>query len=171
MKLYLVQHGEAKSKAEDPQRPLTERGREDVARVAAFAAGAGLQVRQIRHSGKRRAEETASILAEYLSPAEGVVAIPGLAPKDDVYPIAKALSPSLSPSRPALSKVEGLGGMKGGAVMLVGHLPFLDRLVSLLVTGDAERSIVRFQKGGIVCLMREDESWAVGWMVTPDLLV
>ena len=34
MKLYLVQHGEAKSKAEDPQRPLTERGREDVARVA-----------------------------------------------------------------------------------------------------------------------------------------
>jgi len=35
MKLYLVQHDEAKSKAEDPQRPLTERGREGVARVMA----------------------------------------------------------------------------------------------------------------------------------------
>jgi phosphohistidine phosphatase len=35
MKLYLVQHGQAKSKAEDPQRPLTERGREGVMRVAA----------------------------------------------------------------------------------------------------------------------------------------
>jgi len=35
MKLYLVQHGEANSKAEDPQRPLAERGRGDVARVAA----------------------------------------------------------------------------------------------------------------------------------------
>ena len=58
MRLYLVQHGEAKSKAEDPSRPLTERGREDVARVAAFAAGAGLQVGQIRHCGKRRAGET-----------------------------------------------------------------------------------------------------------------
>ena len=34
-KLYLVQHAEAKSKAEDPQRPLTEHGIEDVARVAA----------------------------------------------------------------------------------------------------------------------------------------
>ena len=56
MKLYLVQHGEAKSKAEDPQRPLTERGREDVARVATFATKAGSQVRQIRHSGKRRLE-------------------------------------------------------------------------------------------------------------------
>jgi phosphohistidine phosphatase SixA len=30
MKLYLVRHGEARNKAEDPQRSLTERGREDV---------------------------------------------------------------------------------------------------------------------------------------------
>jgi phosphohistidine phosphatase len=152
MKLYLVQHGEAKSKAEDPQRPLTERGREDVERVAAFAAGAGLQVGQIRHSGKRRAEETASILAGYLSPTNGVVAIPGLAPRDDVHPIAEALQGEMQP------------------VMFVGHLPFLDRLAGLLVTGDAERSIVRFQMGGIVCLVREDENWAVGWMVTPELM-
>jgi phosphohistidine phosphatase len=152
MELYLVQHGEAKSKAEDPERPLTERGRECVARVAAFAAGAGLQVGQIRHSGKRRAEETASILAEYLSPGEGVAAVSGLAPKDDVHPIAEALQGEREP------------------VMLVGHLPFLDRLASLLVTGDAERSAVHSQKGGIVCLMREDEKWVVGWMVTPDLI-
>ena len=152
MKLYLVQHGEAKIKSEDPQRPLTERGREDVARVAAFAANAGLQVGQIRHSGKRRAEETASILAEHLSPAEGVVAIPGLAPKDDVRPVAEALQGEARP------------------VMLVGHLPFLDRLASLLVTGDAGRSVVRFRMGGIVCLVREDEKWAIGWMITPDLM-
>ena len=74
MELYLVQHGEAKSKTEDPQRPLTKRGRDEVQRVAAFAAKAGLKVSQVRHSGKRRAEETASILAERLSPAEGVLA-------------------------------------------------------------------------------------------------
>lgn len=152
MKVYLVQHGEAKSKAEDPQRPLTERGKEDVARVAAFAAGVGLQVGQIRHSGRRRAEETASILAEHLSPTEGVVAIPGLAPKDDVRPVAEALQGETQP------------------VMLVGHLPFLDRLASLLVTGDAGASVVRFQMGGIVCLVREVEKWAVSWMVTPDLI-
>ena len=152
MKLYIVQHGEAKSKAEDPQRPLTQRGKEDVARVAAFAAGAGLQVGQIRQSGKLRAEETSSILAEHLSPGEGVVAIPGLAPKDDVHPIAEALQGETQ------------------TLMLVGHLPFLDRLASLLVTGDAERSIVRFQMGGIVCLVRGDEEWVVGWMVTPDLI-
>jgi phosphohistidine phosphatase len=152
MKLYLIQHGEAKSKAEDPQRPLTERGREDVVRVAAFAAGAGLQVGQIRHSGKRRAEETASLLADYLSPTEGVVAVSGLAPRDDVSPVAEALQGETQP------------------VMLVGHLPFLDRLASLLVAGVAECSVVRFRMGGIVCLVREDGNWAVGWMVTPDLI-
>jgi len=152
VKLYLVQHGEAKNKAEDPQRPLTERGRDDVVRVAAFAARAGLQVDQIRHSGKRRAEETAAILAEHLSPAEGVVASPGLAPRDDVRLVAKALRDETQPE------------------MLVGHLPFLDRLASLLVTGDAECSIVRFQKGGIICLVREDGNWAIGWIITPDLI-
>jgi len=162
MKLYLVQHGEARSKAEDPQRPLTERGREDVAQVAVFAATAGCQVGQIRHSGKRRAEETASILAEHLSLAEGVIAIPGLAPRDDVRPVAEALFPPFVPPN---------GGERGeAAVMLVGHLPFLDRLASLLVTGDADCSIVRFRMGGIVCLVREEENWAVGWMVTPDLI-
>jgi phosphohistidine phosphatase len=158
VKLYLVQHGEARSKAEDPQRPLTERGREDVARVAAFAATAGLWVGQIRHSGKRRAEETASILAEHLSPTEGVVVISELAPRDDVRPMAEALRPPFIPPS------------GGEPVMLVGHLPFLDRLASLLVTGDAERSIVRFQMGGIVCLVREEKNWTVGWMVTPDVI-
>jgi phosphohistidine phosphatase len=152
MELYLVQHGEAKSKAEDPQRPLTERGREEVQRVAAFTAKAGLKVNQIRHSGKRRAEETASILAEHLSPAEGVLAIPGLAPMDDVRPIAKALQKETAP------------------LMLVGHLPFVDRLAGLLVTGAPDRSVVRFRMGGIVCLEGAGDDWAVKWVVRPELV-
>ena len=152
MELYLVQHGEAKSKAEDPQRPLTERGREEVQRVAEFAAKAGLKINQIRHSGKRRAEETASILAKHLSPAEGVLAVPGLAPMDDVRPIAQALRKETAP------------------LMLVGHLPFMDRLAGLLVTGEASRSAVRFRMGGIVCLEGAGDDWAVKWVVTPELV-
>jgi phosphohistidine phosphatase len=152
MELYLVQHGEAKSKAEDPQRSLTERGRDEVHRVAAFAAKAGLRVSQVRHSGKRRAEETASILAEHLSPAEGVLAVPGLAPMDDVRPIAQALQEETAP------------------LMLVGHLPFMERLAGLLVTGDPDRSVVRFRMGGIVCLEGEGDDWAVKWIVTAELV-
>jgi hypothetical protein len=51
MKVYLVQHGEAKPKSIDPTRPLTERGHQDAQHVAAFAERLGLEVRQIRHIG------------------------------------------------------------------------------------------------------------------------
>ena len=154
MKLYLVQHGDAKPKAEDPERPLTEQGRKDVAQVAAFAQRAGVQVAQIRHSGKRRAEETAAILAEHLAPSDGVVALPGLAPKDDTGRVAELLNQETRP------------------LMLVGHLPFMDRLAGLLVTGSRDRVVMRFQKGGIVCLERDPKTWTwtVCWMATPDLI-
>ena len=65
--IYLVQHGEAKSKEEDPARSLTEKGRRDVEKVAVWAAQTGLRIEQIRHSGNRRAAETAEIFAEKLN--------------------------------------------------------------------------------------------------------
>lgn len=154
MRLFLVQHGEAKPKSEDPERPLTDRGRDDVARVAAFVQRAGVEVSQIRHSGKRRAEETAAILAEHLAPRSGVVVMQGLAPRDDVGHVAELLHQESAPR------------------MFVGHLPFMDRLASLLVAGASADSVVSFQMGGIVCLERDPTSrtWTVRWMVTPDLV-
>jgi phosphohistidine phosphatase len=154
MKLYLVQHGDAEAKKDDPARNLTEQGRNDVARVAAFAKCANVQVYQIRHSPKPRAAETAAVLAEHLEPEGGVVALPGLAPKDDVRPVAEWLNRE---SRP---------------LMLVGHRPFMDRLLGLLVAGDRMSTIVQFQKGGIVCLERDPKrwTWSVQWAVTPALV-
>jgi phosphohistidine phosphatase len=154
MKLYLVQHGEAAPKAKDPDRSLTRQGRDDVARVAAFAQRAGVGVGQIRHSGKLRAKETAAILAEHLEPAQGVVALPGLAPKDDVRPVAELM------------------GRETRDLMFVGHRPFMDRLAGLLVAGDRKQQVVRFQQGGIVCLERDPRSWrwSVCWAVIPDLV-
>jgi phosphohistidine phosphatase len=150
MNLYLVRHGEAKSKAEDPQRSLTDRGREDVARVAAYTLSSGVSVVQIRHSGKRRAEETAVILGEQLSPAEGVVSVPGLAPNDDVHSMVEILINQTQP------------------VMLVSHLPFLDRLVGQLVTGKQNDSMVQFQAGSVVALVRENSDWTISWLISPD---
>jgi phosphohistidine phosphatase len=154
MRLYLVQHGEAVTELEDPTRPLTARGREEVTRAAALIRLAGVKVYQIWHSGKRRAEETAAILAGHLEPASGVVSVAGLAPKDDVRPMAELLDRE---SRP---------------LMLVGHRPFLDRLAGLLLVGDSGRTVVQFEKGGIVCLERDAESgsWAVVWALTPELI-
>jgi phosphohistidine phosphatase len=153
MKVYLVQHGEAEPKNIDPTRPLTERGRQEVQRVATFADRMGLEVHQIRHSGKTRAEQTADILGEALSPPGGVVAVSGLAPLDDVQPVADGLAREQQP------------------VMLVGHLPFMARLTGLLVTLDSDCSVVQFRNGGIVCLGYEEEkgSWLVVWVLTPEM--
>ncbi|GAI19193.1 unnamed protein product, partial [marine sediment metagenome] len=54
MKLYLVQHAKAASKQVSPQRPLTEEGRRDVQKVAAFVKPLKLWVDYLWHSGKRR---------------------------------------------------------------------------------------------------------------------
>lgn len=152
MELFLVQHGEARPESEDPERSLNDRGEEAVRRMAAWAAQVGLKVDQIRHSGKKRAEQTAALLAERLNPAQGVIAVEGLTPNDDVRPVADAI--------PA----------EQGPVMLVGHLPHLSRLANLLLTGDAESSVLRFQMAGIVCLSNREGKWAVHWVMPPDLL-
>jgi phosphohistidine phosphatase len=154
MKLYLVRHGPAKAKEEDPKRPLTDQGRDDVIRVAAFAQRAGVEVAQIRHSGKVRAAETANILAKYLEPANGAVVMPALDPDEDVHTTAALLEEEAQP------------------LMLVGHLPFMERLAGLLVVGDASRTVVVFPMAGMVCLgqLPTTQAWSVYWAVTPDLL-
>jgi phosphohistidine phosphatase len=152
MELYLVQHGEAKPEAEDPERPLTERGADAVRRMAAWAAQVGVRVPQIRHSGRRRAEQTAALLAERLNPANGVIVVEGLKPNDDVRPVAEAFQ------------------AEHGPVMLVGHLPFLNRLASLLVVENPQAGIIHFQMAGIVCLSQGNGKWAVNWVMPPELL-
>jgi phosphohistidine phosphatase len=150
--LYLVQHGEAKAKEEDPERPLTERGRKAVEHVAVWSARMGLNVDQIRHSGKRRAEQTAEIFAQHLKVPEGVVAVSGLAPNDDVVPVARALE------------------QETRTLMLVGHLPFLSRLASQLLVNDSKKTIIRFKMGGLVGLAREAGLWSVACLVPPDII-
>ena len=151
MIVYLVQHGEAKSESEDPQRPLTEQAIAAVRRMAEWAARAGVKPDEIRHSGKLRASQTATIMAEYLSCAR-IGSAAGLAPNDDVRPLAQELNQCCH------------------SLMIVGHLPFLSRLASYLLFGDTEHTPVRFQMGGIVCLERQEGRWCLLWAVTPGLV-
>jgi len=151
MNIYLVQHGQANPKTVEPTRSLSEKGRQECEQVAVIAARLGLEVAQIRHSGKARAEQTAVILGKTLSPPGGVVAVSGLTPLDDVRPVADALVRESQP------------------VMLVGHLPFMAKLVGLLVMGDPDHPVVQFRNGGIVCLIREEDRWLVAWILTPEM--
>lgn len=151
MNLYLVQHGEAKTKTEDPERALTQSGAVVVERMAAWAAAAAIEVDQVWHSGKRRAQQTAEILANAIAPSGGVTSVSGINPNDDVAPWSETLA------------------KEDRSVMLVGHLPFLSRLASLLLVDDPAEEIIRFHNAGIVCLVHEENRWLLRWIVTPDL--
>lgn len=148
----LVRHAQAKPEEEDPLRPLSDEGAREALRMAHWAAAAGLQVRQIRHSGKLRARQTAEIFGRQLGPRDGTVAAEGLGPNDDVWPVSGALEED------------------GDGVMVVGHLPFLGRLASLMVVREADRPIVRFRPAALVMLVRADNGWSVLCAMQPGLL-
>ncbi len=151
MFLYLVQHAEAKSAEEDPARDLTARGLIDIEDIAHHLQRIKVQVRQIVHSGKARAKSTAKVLATHLRPPAGVSEAPGLAPLDD---------PEIWAGR--IAKLDE-------DILLVGHLPHLARLTSLLISGDKEKTVINFQMGGVVRLRRmEAGQWAVDWMIVPE---
>ena len=161
MKLYLVQHGEAKSKDEDPGRHLTEKGRRDAEKAAAFLKAAGLSAGAVWHSGKTRAAETAGILGRALGLEGAVAEHAGLAPNDPVEPVRDEVDRASG----------GPGGGPDEGLMIVGHLPFTGKLASLLVAGSESAGVVAFRQGGVVCLERTDDgSWSVLWAVVPELL-
>ena len=152
MALYVVQHGNALPKTEDPEKGLSAEGKAETLRIAQVAKSYSVSVSEIRHSGKKRARETAEILAAALTPEKGVFAIHGLNPLDDV-------------------SVFGAGIDLSHDIMLVGHLPFLERLIGLLVCDDSDRTVFKLQNSGIVCLDKEEESgfWVITWALMPNI--
>src|SRR4029077_3555439 len=91
MDLYLMQHGQATTETEDPERPLTDAGRAAVQRVAQRAGAAGVRISGCLQSGKLRAERTAQLLVREIGVEPSVEARPGLAPNDPVVPVAQWL--------------------------------------------------------------------------------
>ncbi len=139
MALYLVQHGKAVPKDQDPEEPLSDQGKKEVEAIAQEAMNKGIKLNRIEHSPKLRAEQTAEIFQKYLQPTQGIKQRDGIKAKDDVGIVANEVS----------SEQE---------IMLVGHLPFMEKLTSCLLVGEEERRTVKFQNGGIVVLDKDGES-------------
>jgi len=153
MHAYLVQHGKAKSSVDDPNRGLTSEGREEVVRTAHFLNGLRISVSLIQHSGKARAEETAHLFTENIRCTGGPRQLGGLEPTEDPAEAANFLNAYTDD------------------ILIVGHLPHLERLTSLLLTGSPDNRPVLFKNGGVVCLEKSpDGTWSLVWAVVPDLL-
>jgi phosphohistidine phosphatase len=81
--------------------------------------------------------------------------ISGINPLDDVSAFAASIDPRAN-------------------WMVVGHMPFMERLVAYLTTGSEEIRVYRFQNSGIVCLDCEQgrdgkPDWFIKWTLNPNI--
>ena len=153
MDLYLVRHGTAIDRADwdgaDADRPLSDPGREEMARISSSVARLGLRIDAIVTSPYARAYETADILARHLNLLDKLV-------------VDQALTPGFA--------VESLGGVlkklpEPEGVVLVGHEPDFSTVVGQITGGR-----VVFKKGAIAQVHVAYPSLKKGelvWLVQP----
>jgi phosphohistidine phosphatase len=154
MRLYLVQHGQAYSKEENQERPINEVGRSETNKIGLYYSKLiWNKPEKIVHSSKLRAKETAKILISYLNPPLGMVE------EGDLDPMA---DPRIWATK--LGRIET-------DLMIVGHLPHLAKLTSILLTDNSDIQTVKFYNSGIVCLEKVENSWLVQWITIPENIV
>ena len=147
----LVRHGEARPAHEDPQRSLSKNGAVRASQTGAALARVVTTVDEIRHSGKARARETAEIVAGVLPGSVPVVETSGLMPNDDPETIAIDLEHDRR------------------SLILVGHLPFMGRLASRLLTGSQQGASMMLVDAGYIVLGQVHGRWHLVVFGSPDL--
>jgi phosphohistidine phosphatase len=160
MNLYLLRHGIAvdPSKpgfAKDAERPLTPRGRRRLRQITEAMGALRISFDVILSSPYVRAMQTAEIVAKSLKRRKQLTF------SDDLMPGGnpRLLIQRLNDLRP-----------KSKNILLVGHEPYLSRLIALLTAGNTGMAI-DLKKGGLCKL--EAESLRYGrcaileWLLAP----
>jgi phosphohistidine phosphatase len=145
--LYLVHHAQAVDSDVDTQRPLSPTGRMHADHLATQAAARDVKPAAIWHSGKLRARQTAEAFLRACNPLAEFAAIRGLQPTDPP------------------GWIRDLIGEEVRDVMLVGHLPHLPRVLTLLVSG-SEAVLLEFPMHGVVALEKTGERWEERWRLS-----
>jgi phosphohistidine phosphatase len=138
MIISLLRHGIAAARGSpgyenDSERPLTAKGQRRTQRIGEGMLALGLSYDLILSSPYVRAKQTADAVAQVLKTPEGVQLSDALAPEGDPRQLLAALR-NYDPERQD--------------ILLVGHEPYLSRLISTLLTGNQNLSVV-MKKGGL----------------------
>jgi len=153
LKVVLVRHGESTSTIENPQRPLAITGRQHAEHASSWLGGRGYEIEEIVHSTKLRARQTAKIFGCRLGiHSARVREREGFKPHDDPAPTAETIE------------------IDRRSIMIVSHLPFLNRLASLLLVGDPDRLQFQFSDAGIVVLARVSGGWRIEAVVGHEMV-
>ena len=160
MNLYILRHGIAVEPGtpdfeNDSERPLIPKGERRLHSAAAAMKKLELSFDLILSSPFIRAKQTAEIVAGELKLKKRLEFFDGLAPGG-----FKALVQKLHELKPAPEHI-----------LLVGHEPYLSRLISLLMSGDADAAAVKMKKGGLCKLevgeLRHGQCARLAWLLTP----
>ena len=161
MNLYLLRHGIAVEPGTpgvetDSERPLIPKGERRLRSAAAAMGKMELSFDLILSSPFIRAKQTAEIVAGELK-------------------LKKRLQ--FTDTLACGGSMKNLAGLLAGLesapenVLLVGHEPYLSRLISLLVSGDADAAAVEMKKGGLCKLevgeLRHGQCARLAWLLTP----
>jgi len=151
MKLYLVRHGEAAVSDDGGEPTLSEWGKFEVEKTGFKISDRDDHPDIIFHSGKLRAQQTAEIIQAKIDAIVPIKMMEGLKPNDSVAEIA------------------GWANEIKNDIMLVGHLPFMDKLATLLLKDSAKKQSISFGTACVACLERSDSGdWTLLWLFNPQ---
>jgi phosphohistidine phosphatase len=153
--LYIVRHGIAIEHGtpgyDEDERPLTPLGATRMKEVARGLRALKLKIDTIVTSPLPRASRTASILAGVLD----------LEPNLETAEVLRS-------GTSAESIRDWLATRNEENLMIVGHNPSLEDLISLLVGGSLQ---LQLRKGGVACLAKLPEgTYCLDWLARPRLL-
>lgn len=151
MKLYLMRHGEALSADLDPEQGLSDNGKEKIEALAKYLHQQNLTFQCVFHSVKKRAMQTAEIMARVLSPDVKPQVMNNIKPNDDPRLVAPELN------------------TWNEDTLVTTHLPFLPNIVTLLTGQDVFLSAITFETGTIICLEKgNNDTWNLKWSSAPS---
>ena len=165
MILYIVRHAIAEAAGtsdyeDDSQRPLTQKGRKKMRKIARGLKELEKQLDLILTSPYLRATQTTEVLAKAFE-----------LDKEKVLE-TEHLSPTGYPDKLIEEINEKYSDVE--KIALVGHEPYLSGLVSMLIAGDPDVSL-NLKKGGVCCLSIDKLEYArcanLNWLLSPAQLV
>jgi len=157
MEIYLMQHGPALPKEQDPEEGLSPDGKDRILASAQALKKLGVCFDAILSSPKKRSKETAAIVAQELGFA-----------KEKIIETKKVKA--MTPPDETIQALAELSGAK--RVLVAGHLPSVAEIASFLLT-EGSKAAVQFEMAGCCRIDVEQLPTHEGrlrWYLTPDLL-
>ena len=145
--VYLMRHGEASRDLNSLESTLTDRGIAQVSEMGEKLKQEGVKIEKIYHSGLLRAEETASIVRE--------IAFPNVLELEREKGIAPQADPEL------WKKKWEDKTFNNQSSLFISHLPFLPKLVDLLLKDIDDYS---FSHSSVMCIEQDTQkNWIKKW--------